>query len=295
MRNPTPRSLLQGAPHWEINRWGIIFFGLVAGVMCLPQAAEAAVVCRQQSIAAGGSSQEEIRRNALRSIPWDKLSPAARARADSVLSNVSVFRRLPTKVIDCNPDLYLYLVRNPDVVVNLWEVLDVSRLRMSRCEEERFRLTEPGGVAVTVEYLYRSHNLHLVYGEGLYIGPLLARPIRGRGLLVLKTAYVQEPTERYYIASRLDCFLSIEPLGVELAAKTVSPLLGKTADDNFIQTLNFVAALSRTAELNPQRVHSLAAKLERVPPQVRERFIEVAAGVSQKSAFTAHADSPNRR
>ena len=52
------------------------------------------------------------------------------ARRNSVLSNVSVFRRLPTKVMDCDPDMYLFLVRHPDVVVDIWELMKLSRMQL---------------------------------------------------------------------------------------------------------------------------------------------------------------------
>ena len=96
----------------------------------------------------------------------DKLLPDDRAKVQSVLSNVSVFRRLPTKVVDCDPDLYLFLVRHPDIVINIWEIMRVSQLQLRQIDENQFHLSEPGGTMAQFAFVYRNHNTHVLYGEG---------------------------------------------------------------------------------------------------------------------------------
>jgi len=229
------------------------------------------------------STSPAARQDAMRSIPMDRLAPEDRQKVGSVLADVSIFRRMPIRVADCDPDLYLFLVRHPDIVVNIWEIMKVSQLQLRQIGENRFQIGEPAGTSAQFEYVYRSHDTHVLYGEGTYEGPLMARPARGKGVLVLKCGYVRETNGRYYITSRLDCFISIESLGVELLGKTVSPLMGKTADNNFIQTVAFVGSLSRTAEANAPGMQRLALRLAHIRPEVRMQFAEVIADVPRKS------------
>ena len=238
------------------------------------------------------STSDSARRDALRSIPFDKLSAEDRTKVDAVLSNVSVFRRMPIRVVDCDPEFYLFLVRHPDVVVNIWEVFKISRLKLRETGEGEFQVAESAGANATVRFVYQNHDTHVIYGEGAYQGPLLTRPVKARGVLVLKTGYLRETNGRYYIASRLDSFLTIEPAGAELVTKTVSPLLGKTVDNNFIQTLAFVGSLSRTAEVNSRGVQRLGEQLTHVQPDVRVRFVELAADMPQKQAAVAAEKAP---
>ena len=105
--------------------------------------------------------------------------------------------------MDCDPTVYLFLVRHPDVVVNVWELLKISRIQLRQNDDDGFTLTEPGGVTTSFKFLYQSHDVHVVYGEGTYQGPLLAKPVKGRGVLVLKTGYVRETNGRDYITSQL--------------------------------------------------------------------------------------------
>jgi hypothetical protein len=108
--------------------------------------------------------------------------------------------------------------------------------------------------------------------------------VKGRGVLVLKSGFVRETNGRYYVTSRMDSFLSIDPSAAEIVTKTLSPVLGKTVDNNFTQTLTFVGSLSRTAELNSRGVQRLGSQLSHVQPEVRDRFVELAAEMPKKQA-----------
>jgi hypothetical protein len=280
----------QTSPSWKTTALGIALAGATAIVGLLfgldgPAVAAMPAPARLNPLEA--STSDAARQDAMKSIPLERLAPEDRAKVNSVLSNVSVFRRMPVKVVDCDPDMYLFLVRHPDVVVNIWEVLKLSKLQLRQTDENQFQITEPSGTVAALRFVYQNHDTHVVYGEGTYEGPLLARPVRGRGVWVLKTGYVRETNGRYYITSRLDCFLAIEPAGAELLTKTVSPLVGKTADNNFAQSVAFVGSLSYTAEVNGRTVRRLAAQLTRVQPEVRARLAELATALSQKSATAA--------
>ena len=238
------------------------------------------------------STSEAARQDAIRSIPLEKLAAEDRAKVESVLSAVSIFRRMPVKVIDCDPDMYLFLVRHPDVVVNIWELMKLSRLQLRQIDENLFQIAEPAGTVAKFGFVYRSHDTHVLYGEGKYEGPLMTRPVKGRGVLVLKCGYVRQPNGRYYVTSRLDSFLTIEPMAAELLGKTVSPLMGKTADNNFAQTVGFVGSLSRTAEVNSRGVQRLAGQLTHVQPEVRSQFAAVAANVLPRPTAATEQAAP---
>ena len=233
------------------------------------------------------TTSREARQNAVQAIPVEKLEAADRAKVACVLSNISVFRRMPIGVIDCDPDLYLFMVQHPDVIVNIWEVLKISRLRVREVGPDTYQVTDSAGTLATVRFLYRSHDTHLVYAEGSYEGPLATRLVKGSCLMVLRTGYVRETDGRYYITSRLDTFLCVEPGGMELLAKAFQPLVGKVADNNFLQSVAFLGSLSRTAETNTLLVERLSTKLANVQPELRQRLAELAAEVARKSAASS--------
>lgn len=254
----------------------------IALIVVASLALAGAALAAEEPHATQGTSDAKSRQEAARSIPWDKLNAEQTAKARSVMDNVSIFRRLPPRVVDCDPDLYLFLIRHPDVIVNIWETLKLTQLSVKQTAAQKFHATEADGTTVNFEYLYRTHDTHVVYAEGVCTGPLLGREVKGSGLLILKTGYVREPDGRYYITNRMDAFLSVEPGAVEVVAKTIMPLAGKVADNNFTQTVAFLGSLSRTAEVNPLGVHRLASKLT-VKPEIRVELMELTDLVSKRA------------
>ena len=126
-----------------------------------------------------GHSGESARLSAIQSLPLDKLDAQDRAKVHAVLANVTIFRRLPVRVVDCDPDLYLFLVRHPDVVINIWNALKISQLQLKQTGPEPFRLIEESGITANLEYLYSSHDMHLIYAEGIYDGSTFGRQVKG--------------------------------------------------------------------------------------------------------------------
>ncbi len=261
-----------------------VFLGLLSTANRNPAAA---APTRATPSAYRATTSRAARQSAVRSIPFQQLDESARAKVRSVLSDVAVFRRMPTKVIDCDPNLYLFLVRHPDVVVNIWEVLKISRLQLRQVGPETYRVAESSGTAAEVEFLHRSHDVHVIYAEGTYEGPLFARPVRGRALMVLKTGYIRQANGRFYITTRLDTFVRVDHGGAELLTRTFHPLVGKTADSNFVQSLAFFGSLSRTAEVNGPGVQRLAGKLAHVQPEHRVRLAELAGNISRKTTASS--------
>lgn len=232
------------------------------------------------------TSSAEAQRSAAEAIPIQLLAPEDRERVAGVLSNVTLYRRMPVQVVDCDPDLYYFLVRHPDVVVNIWEVLGITQLTVRQLEPNLFSMEDQAGTTGTFRYLYSSAETQLVYAEGCYKAPLMLKPVQGKTLLLLTSGYVQETSGRYSITNRLDTFVQIEPGGVEILTKTLQPFLTRIADANFVQTLAFVGSLSRTAELNTAGVQRLAGKLEGVDPQHRATLAQLAETIAIRHALS---------
>jgi hypothetical protein len=244
-----------------------------------------------------GTSSTAVRRSAVQSIPFDKLDADSREKVNAVLGNVSIFRRLPVRVVNCDPDFYLFLVRHPDVVVNIWEILGISQLQLRQVDIDTFRVVEAEGTEATLEFLYHGRDMQIVYGKWSYTGPLLARKITGTCLAVLKTGYTKDSDGRYYITSRMDGFLSVDSGGAEMLARTLQSLVVKNVDNNFIQTVAFLGSMSKTAEVNSGGMQRLAGRLTHVQPETRQQLSAVVASVAQRAAVKAaakNAGSPQR-
>jgi len=274
----------------RFGRWLAPAVGLVAGLACLAAPSLAVGPFSLHPNPYKGTTSREARESALACIPFDKLDDKAKAKVDSVLSETSIFRRLPIRVVQCDPDMYLFLVRHPDVVVDIWRVMGICQLSVRQVDENTFTVVDKTGTRGTAEFLHSSPTTHIIYTEGAFEGAPLTIPARGRTLLVLKSGYVLEPDGRYYVTSRLDAFVQIEHGGVELLTKTFQPVVGRVADINFLQTAGFLGSLSRTAEVNSPGMERLADRLTRVQPEVREKFVQLSMQVSERAAQLTESD-----
>ena len=255
-----------------------------------PLAVAALLVPLASEVVAGGppvqaTSSRAARQEALKTIPLKKLSPDDHRRVSSTLDAARIFRRLPIQVTECDPDMYLFLVRHPEVVVNIWEVMKISNVALERTGEDTFRATDGAGTLCHVKYCYSDHDTQVIYAEGSYDGPLFKRPVQARCVLTLKSGYIRETNGRYYVTSRMDTFIDIEHIGLEVLARTLQPLVNRAADYNFVETAAFLGQISRTSELNPLGVGRLSRKLTKLDPTVRNRFAELSLEVGRKASL----------
>jgi hypothetical protein len=233
---------------------------------------------------AAGTSDEQAQQDAQRQIPFDKLDADARRKVEAVLSDVTLFRRLPMQVFRCDPDLFLFMTTHPDVTVNLWQVLELSQISATRTGKTTFRADDGAGTESDIQYLHTSHDTQLIYAVGNYKGPLFGTPIRGGCLLLLKTGYIREPDGYYYITARLDVFFRVDNVGVSLLTRTLQPLVSDSADKNVKESAAFLQNLSRAAEMNPDYMQHLSTRLSKVRPEDRRRFAELTAQTAERAS-----------
>jgi len=231
----------------------------------------------------------------MRAIPWQQIAPQYRRAAQSVVKDVSLYRRLPTRVIDCDPDVFTFLLQHPEVVVDVWRVMGISQIALDKLPSGAYRGSDSLGTVGTVRFLHDSwgenaENLAVIYADGTYDGKPFVRPLKAQSVILLRSGSVKETNGRNYITVRIDSFLKIDQMGVELVAKTVQPWISQTADRNFIETLTFVSNFSRTAEKNPQGMKRLATRLK-VDQPVRDELVALCFRTAERYA---QRDDANR-
>lgn len=246
------------------------------------------------------STSRAAREDALATIPREKLTHEQLQMVDNLVANVSIFRRLPTQVIECDPQIYQYVMEHPEIVANIWQLLGIEKVVVKPIGPNLYEAADGAGTKGTLHFLYRSHDLHVIYAEGAYDGPMFTQQVTGGCLLILKTGYQREVDGKYYITSRVDTFIRLDNVGLEFLAKTFQPLVGRVVDYNFIATGSFVESLSRTAEMNPAGMQRLAARLQHIDPAVRDEFVlvtqEVAARAEEREArLSALPEAARRR
>ena len=214
---------------------------------------------------------KQFRDDALRALPLDQLSEPARAKLLSVVSKPTIYRRLPTQSVECDPDLHVFLLRYPEVVVNIWQLMGVTKVKVNRTGPLTFDALDGAGTVSRAELVYGTPELHVYYADGSYDGPLFQKSVTGSCVLLLRSSY-SDRGGKTTVTSTLDVFARLDHLGAEILVKTLYPAVGKAIDFNFAESIKFVGQVSQAAELNGPGMQRLASHLQNVQPDVRESF-----------------------
>ena len=221
------------------------------------------------------------REDALRSIPFRSMTAEAQEKIAAVVRRPTMFRRMPVNQIECDEKLHQFLVRNPDVVVNIWQLMGITQVEVERTGPYTLNASDGVGTTTNIELIYGTSNFHLLYCEGSYSGPLTAGALKGRCVLLLKTRTLRR-NGKPIVIDQLDVFVQVDNAGLDMLTRTLHPLLGRSADMNFIESTRFVERISHTAAANGTGMQLLAARLDNVSPEVQKEFAAISAEIHAK-------------
>lgn len=240
-------------------------------------------------------SSQQARDDAVQALPLNELTGETRRKLMAVCERPTLFRRLPQQTFTCDPTLHVFLIRNPEVVVSIWQMMKVANMTADRQGPFLWKGSDGAGTTCDVELVYGTDDMHIIYSDGFYEGSLLRHKVNGRCVMCLKSGYVYGPDRRPFVRNYLDLFLQIDNLAADAVTRTLSPWVGKVADANFRESCVFASKLSQTAEQNSDGVQRLAEKLTNVQPPVREEFSRITSTVPERLAAMTKGGSVQRR
>ena len=227
------------------------------------------------------STSEATQAASRRSIPLAKIDPQFRPAVAAVLADPTIFRRMPTSVVDCRPELFTFLAQNPEVMVEIWRHLGVSQVTLTRLDERTCKLSDGAGTTGTIIVVEQTceegaQNRIVMLANGSFEGKPFQQPISAQCVLVLTSGSKEETNGRRFVAARMDAFIKLDRMSLALVAKAVHPFVGQTADRNFTDTMLFVSNLSYTAEKRPEAIEQVAIDMKNLDQPRRQGLIKAA-------------------
>lgn len=243
-------------------------------------------ICQGQEKHSSGSSSKSLRKQIVRALPFGELTPETQDKINSVVLKPSIYRRLPVTSINADPDHFRFLIRYPEVVVNIWQLMGVTKMDTTRTGPFTISSNDGAGTISSIELVYGTENLHIFYGTGTYEGPILKRKLTGKCVLVLRSENQTGPGGKATQTSQLDVFLKVDNATAGLIAKTIQPIVGSTADHNFVESLKFIQRLDQTTQNNGPGVEQMSKRLD-IDPAVRQKYARVIDQVFQRAINAA--------
>ncbi len=229
------------------------------------------------TIVKSGLSSAATRKQAIAELPLDRLTTDAQRKSQLVIKNLGMFRRLPTISFECDPNVYQYFLKNPDVAVSTWRAMEISQFQLQETGQNQYRADAGDGSVGDVEIFLQTPTETLIHCDGAFKSPLLPKPIVARSLMRLQTTFVQEQDGRVIGTHSGDVFVEFPSHAVEAVAKVISPVSHSIADRNFKQMTLFVHLMSQAMAKHPGWIEQTGNKLDGVPKQKKLEFLEMAA------------------
>jgi hypothetical protein len=234
-----------------------------------------------------GSSSKELREQAIANLPTARLTREAHARIMAIAGSPTIYRRLPSQAIDCDRDMFLFLARNPEVMVGIWDLMGITKVKTTRLGPYQLDCDDGSGTKCTIDLVYGDPHVHVFVTEGSYDGMLTARPLKGKAVVILTSSYAEAADDRTTVTGSIDFFMQVDSLGIDLVARTLSGLIGRSADYNFIETARFVGQISQASERNPPGMIDVATRMPQLAEPTRQQFIQRITDVGLKRALKA--------
>lgn len=239
----------------------------------------------------GGSSSRDARDAARRALGLEQMNGEDRRDAEAVLRHPTLYRRLPLETFACDRDLLDFALAKPEVIVDIWRVLGISRLSLDPTAPKRWRMSDGWGTEGTLRLLRHERtaqgNLLVLLGKGGYHGPLAPQPLTGTCLVLVRCREVgraADGTSRHTM--QVDAFLDADGVGLDIVTRSLQGLVCRSSASNLHEICQFMAELSATAGENPAGVARLSARLTKVDPEARRSFASLVRGVSDAGAGT---------
>jgi len=236
--------------------------------------------CAAMDPALEGVSSREVRLQAARSLPLARFSGQTQKALRDVVSNPSFFRRMPSQEIACDPQMLQFLVRRPEVLVNIWDLMGITKVSADRLSNTTFVADDGVGTQCRCDLVFSNKQMHVYYGAGDYSGSMTPRRVKGRCVCILHTR--EQPTKSGppVVIGTMDVFLKLDNFGADLLTRTLAPFVGQTADHNFVETAKFVGQISQLCVSSPAAMQGLAMRLGNVDDSVRQEFAGLAARIA---------------
>lgn len=262
---------------------------LVAGAIRAAESPHMAQGGVAAALADAGASGRDARRRAAEAVPLDRMPEAQRKLATQSLRSATLFRHLPAETVTCDPALLEFVLAKPEVMVDLWRALGISRLALDPAGPGQWRMSDGYGTTGTVRLLHQERTprggLLVFHGRGGYTGPLAPRQLTGSCLVVIRHATLDPDAHgRPQQAVQTDAFLDVDGLGLEIVTRTLQPLILRSAATNLHEICLFVSQFSAAAQRNPAGVARLAERMSRTAPADRRTLARLAAGVQAPPA-----------
>ncbi|MEZ6055153.1 MAG: hypothetical protein R3C01_00475 [Planctomycetaceae bacterium] len=224
-----------------------------------------------------GNSSRATRKEAIQSLPTKSLHPESQRVVESILDNVSLYRRLPVVRCESDPRVIQFFTEHPDVAVAIWRVMEISEFTMKQTGPYDYQSDSGDGSIGTVQVLYRTPEQQLILCRGQFKSPALPKPIEAQAIMSLTTEFSRDEQGKPLATCRADVFVSFPSATIETAARFIAPVSHRIADRNFEEVVTFIRMMHIAMTDQPVWVEQVASRVDGVLSDRPGKLVDLTA------------------
>lgn len=217
-------------------------------------------------VVADGTSSRDLRDAALKKIPWSRMSEKARKAGRPVTEDLSQFRRMPVLEYETDPDLYRYLIAQPDVAVSTWRAMGISQLQLEQSQPFIYSANAIDGSNGTASVLWRDPGQCLFVVKGSYTSPFLPTSIEASALVWVRYSF-RETMTGHMVHQEIEAFLHFPSATIEALARLAARVTNGIMDRNVFEVSLYARMMSQAARRDPDWIENLVHQMEGVPAE----------------------------
>lgn len=233
-----------------------------------------------------GDSGRSLLNQACRSLDVNRVPADKRSTLQTVMDDVTLYRKLPTIQFEVDQQAYQYLLNHPDVAVSIWRALEISKVDVRQIGKDTYHCDGGDGTLAKLEFLSRGQQEQIVHCEGEFANPFWGKPIRSSSILRIQQSFQQQANGRTLVVHEAEVFIAFPSRPTETAARMFSPIGNIIADRNFRELSLFVHTMSKAMVLQPQWVESIAGELQGVDRKRPQELVDLTRAVHVRAVMT---------
>lgn len=195
-------------------------------------------------------------------IPLKELPAETRERIKNVVEKPTLTTRGPQETFNCQPEMYHWLLSNPDQAVKLWRMLGAKAADIQRDGDNQFSWKDANGSRLTWHTIYQSDKQRIWYAEGNVKPSLLLPMAKVQALAILNYTEGKDGAGKPAMRHQLEVVLHTDSSAIGLAAKLLGPSAPKMAEQYAGQVQTFYAAMAWYLDQNPQEAKTMLERLK---------------------------------
>jgi hypothetical protein len=210
-------------------------------------------------------------------VPLDKLEPQLRTKVADLLQNAPLFLRGPVESFPCRPNVYHWLLDQPEWAIHCWRLLGVCKATIARQPDGAFLGKDHFGSELRWRPILSESGRRIWYAEGSgRLAPLMPL-VQLRAVVFLRYQTVQGEDGRIGIRHRVDMFAQYDSKTVDILSK-LGGMSAESAGKKVLEQIGLFFSgmawyLSEHPQWGQQTIQKQArqtGELERVAPLLSE-------------------------